>query len=201
MWWLYLIVPGIGALIGWLTNKIAIYLIFRPYNPVKIPIINYQFFGMIPKNRGRIAEDVGALVEVDLLPIDDLLDKVKNPELQTKLIEGLAITLYQHLMDRLPISLPLGMKNIVFQQVQDVVRRESPAIIAKLLEDFREELKDNISLRQLVEEKINSYDLRQLESIILKIVARELRHIELLGAVVGFLIGLVQVVVIRLLNP
>ena len=155
---------------------------------------------MIPKNRGRIAQDVGALVEVDLLPIDDLLEKVKNPELQTRLIDGLAITLYQHLMDRLPIALPLGIKDIVFQQVQDVVRRESPAIIAKLLEDFKEELKDNISLKKLVEEKVNSYDLRQLESIILKIVARELRHIELLGAVVGFLIGLVQLGLIWLLG-
>ncbi|HHT62958.1 MAG TPA: DUF445 family protein, partial [Clostridia bacterium] len=42
------------------------------------------------------------------------------------------------------------------------------------------------------QEKLNSYDLHELERVILLIASRELKHIEILGAVLGFAIGLVQ---------
>ena len=37
-----LILAIIGGLIGYITNVIAIKLIFRPINPIKIPILKYR---------------------------------------------------------------------------------------------------------------------------------------------------------------
>jgi uncharacterized membrane protein YheB (UPF0754 family) len=44
----------------------------------------------------------------------------------------------------------------------------------------------------MVEDKINSLDIAELEGMILDIASRELKHIELLGGVLGFLIGIIQ---------
>lgn len=50
-----LILAVIGGFIGYVTNVVAIRLIFRPIEPIKIPILNIEIVGLIPKRR---AEDI-----------------------------------------------------------------------------------------------------------------------------------------------
>ncbi|MBS4026503.1 MAG: DUF445 family protein [Clostridia bacterium] len=193
---LMIVVPLLGALIGWLTNKIAIMLIFRPYKPIKIPILNYSIEGLLPKRRSRIAIDIGKMVEQDLLPVDDLLAKLTEPQLQKRLIEGLAMAIYQHLLERCPVALPLSVRNVVFQQVKEVVRREAPSLLYKLTASVQHEIKEQVSFQELVREKIEALEIRELEKLLVRIVSKELKHIEILGGILGFMIGLIQVLVI-----
>ena len=51
-----IILPIIGALIGWVTNVLAIRLIFRPINKIHIPIIGLNIQGLIPKRKVEIAK-------------------------------------------------------------------------------------------------------------------------------------------------
>jgi uncharacterized membrane protein YheB (UPF0754 family) len=195
-----IVVPLLGALIGWLTNKIAIMLIFRPYQPIKIPILNYSIEGLLPKRRSRIAIDIGKMVEQDLLPVDDLLAKLTEPQLQKRLIEGLAIAIYQHLVERCPVVLPLSVWNVVFQQVQEVVRREAPSLLNKLTASVQHEIKEQVSFQELVREKIEALEIRELEKLLVRIVSKELKHIEILGGIIGFMIGFIQVLVIMVIG-
>ena len=50
----------------------------------------------------------------------------------------------------------------------------------------------------MVEEKVAAFPVEKLEKLVLQVASRELRAIEWLGAVLGILIGLAQVVVIGL---
>jgi uncharacterized membrane protein YheB (UPF0754 family) len=45
----------------------------------------------------------------------------------------------------------------------------------------------------LIEAKLNQFPLEDLERVVFKVAAREIRHIEVTGAVLGFLIGVLQV--------
>ena len=56
--------------------------------------------------------------------------------------------------------------------------------------------KDRINIQEIVKDKINELDLYKLEEIILSIVKKELKHIETLGLVLGFFIGLVQGIIV-----
>ncbi len=49
-----LILTIVGGLIGWITNILAIKLLFRPIKPVKIPILNIEILGLIPKRKNEI---------------------------------------------------------------------------------------------------------------------------------------------------
>lgn len=62
-----------GAIIGGITNGIAIKMLFRPLNPVKIGKYTLPFTpGVIPKERKRIAQKVGQVVSEELLNEDVL---------------------------------------------------------------------------------------------------------------------------------
>ena len=57
-----LILTIVGGLIGWITNILAIKLMFRPINPIKIPILNIEILGLIPKRKNEIATNIGEVI-------------------------------------------------------------------------------------------------------------------------------------------
>ena len=65
----------VGGIIGWITNLLAIKMIFRPLKPIKIPLINYELVGLIPKRRREIAASIGEVIETELLSTKEILEK------------------------------------------------------------------------------------------------------------------------------
>ncbi|SKA84777.1 Uncharacterized membrane protein YheB, UPF0754 family [Caloramator quimbayensis] len=70
------IIPAlVGALIGYITNYLAIKMLFRPYEEVKILGFKIPFTpGLIPKEKNRIAKSVGEAVGVHLLTSDTIVE-------------------------------------------------------------------------------------------------------------------------------
>ena len=65
--------PLIGAVIGYVTNWIAVKMMFRPLKPIKIGEFTFPFTpGIIPKNKERIAESIGNAINENLLTTDTL---------------------------------------------------------------------------------------------------------------------------------
>ena len=85
---------------------------------------------------------------------------------------------------------------MIIDLLDKIIAQESPKIIEQLFKSGGEYLTNEIHISQIVEDKINAFDLKQLEDMIKGISAPELTFIEVLGGVMGFLIGLVQVVII-----
>lgn len=69
-----IIVLAVGACIGYVTNFIAVKMLFRPYKPVMIGKFRIPLTpGVIPKNRERIAKACGKAIEGSLLTADDIM--------------------------------------------------------------------------------------------------------------------------------
>lgn len=65
--------PLVGALIGWLTNALAVKMLFHPYKPWHIGKIRLPLTpGIIPRRRHELAKAIGRAVEEKLLTYDDL---------------------------------------------------------------------------------------------------------------------------------
>lgn len=74
-----LIMVAVGALIGGLTNSIAIKMLFRPYKAIYIGKWRVPFTpGLIPKRRMELAEQLGKLVVNHLLTADGLKQKLES---------------------------------------------------------------------------------------------------------------------------
>ncbi len=201
MLWIWVaLLPVISALIGWLTNVLAVRLLFRPYQPVRLPLLGYRFQGMLPKYRRELAANVGRLIETELLPLDRLLAHPHSEEMRKELIQVTELTVRARAMDRLPAFLPSSLKRTVGNLLAEQVHKELPALLDELLKRSAQKLKEEFQLGRLVEERLNEFELQKLEEIVLQAAGRELRHIEILGGVIGFLIGLLQAGLMLFLN-
>lgn len=64
----FVVGPVVGAAIGGITNGIAIKMLFRPINPIKIGNFTLPFTpGVIPKEKERIARKIGEVISKELL--------------------------------------------------------------------------------------------------------------------------------------
>lgn len=73
--------PLLGALIGYVTNALAIRMLFRPLKEIRVFGIRLPFTpGVIPRRRGSLAESIGRMVSQRLLTKEAVLAKVDSPE-------------------------------------------------------------------------------------------------------------------------
>ena len=192
----FITIPLISALIGWITNVLAIVLLFRPRRPVNLLV--YKMQGLLPKRQSELAVKLGELVENELLSLDDVFDKINGPEVQEKLIRKLSEIMRDKLEGLLPRIIPPKLTQLIVDAMEKLLLQEAPNIVKEILESGKGYLTEEIQISKIVEEKVNAFDLQELEDIIRGISSEEIKFIEVLGGVVGLLIGIVQVVILWL---
>ena len=79
--WKYIVTPVIGAIIGYVTNWIAVKMLFRPRQEIRIFGKRLPFTpGVIPRGQGRLARAVGEVVETQLLTPEFMGEKLLSKE-------------------------------------------------------------------------------------------------------------------------
>lgn len=80
--------PLIGAAIGYVTNWIAVKMLFFPLNPVKIGKFTLPFTpGVIPKNKERLAQAIGNSISDNLVNADTLKDALLSDSMKADVRE------------------------------------------------------------------------------------------------------------------
>lgn len=193
-----LTIPFISALIGYITNVVAIKLLFWPQQPINLGLL--RLHGLLPKRQADIATSIGELVEEQLLSLNDVIDRINTPEVREKLVVSLNSVMRDKLNGLLPRFIPPRVVQIIADSLEKLLRQEADQIISQVVESGRDYLTSEVQIKQMVADKINEFDLDQLEEIIRGISSTELRFIEILGGVLGFIIGTVQVGILLLFS-
>ena len=82
----YLIGPAVGAVIGYITNDIAIRMLFRPHQAKYILGVHVPFTpGIIPKEKARIAGAIGKAVSENLMNREVLENSLLSDDMMSKL--------------------------------------------------------------------------------------------------------------------
>lgn len=186
-----LILTIVGGLIGWITNILAIKLLFRPIKPIKIPILNIEILGLIPKRKNEIAANIGEVISYELLSMDDILNQAFNSSNGENFNSYLIDKIKNIINEKLNI-IPMPFRMMATPYIDEILNKEVPSAINEISSDLSVKAKENVNIQEIVEEKINELDLEQLEEIIIKVAKKELKHIEILGLVLGTVIGLLQ---------
>ncbi|MGE5390073.1 MAG: DUF445 domain-containing protein [Deltaproteobacteria bacterium] len=188
----------ISTFIGYLTNVVAVKMLFLPRQPVNLYF--YELWGLLPKRRAEVAIALGELVEQQLLSVDDIFDKINTPEMREKIVAQLVGLIRDKLNGMLPRIIPGKVMQIINDTLEKVIRQEAEDIIHEVIESGREYLTKEIQIKKIVEDKVNGFDLKQLEDMILGVSSPEIRFIEIMGGVLGFIIGLGQVAILLLMR-
>ena len=190
-------IPLVGALIGYVTNWLAVKMIFRPRRPIRLLGISWQ--GLVPRRQPELAASIGHTVQRHLISHDDLRRILEKPSVQQTIEKALHEKIASFLDLRVGQIHPMlgtflrgSLRDKLEGMVIDELRRSLVEFSGQLLD----RLEDEIDFQRIVEEKVRAFDLDRLESIIQGIAHRELKSIEWAGALLGGLIGLAQLAIL-----
>lgn len=196
----WILLPLVGALIGWFTNLLAVRMIFRPRDPVTIPLLGLQVQGLLPRRQADLARSVGHVVEKDLLPVDQLLDLLEIDRYRERVLEHVVSQVDQRLENGWSRYLPEAIRRSIAAYARAAVARETALIIDEVGARLIEDLRDRVKVAPLVESQMARFQTDELERLVWMVAGRELRWIEYLGAILGFLIGLGQAALLAALG-
>ena len=198
--WL-LLIPFISAFIGWFTNWIAIKMLFHPKEPKKI--LGLTFHGIFPKRQKQFAEKLGKLVSNELLSFEDIEKKITQKENLDKIMPHVETYVDSFLKNKLSETFPvlsmfIGDKTL--NQLKDAFMGELRTIFPEVMKKYMVNLKTDLDLETIVVKKVESFSSDKLESILNDIMKKEFKFVEIIGGVLGFIIGLFQVLLTLLTN-
>ncbi len=139
--WLTLVaIPVIAAVIGYFTNRVAIWMLFRPHTEKRIMGLKIPFTpGLIPARRLEIAERLGVAIAKHLLTEEAISARLDTPEIHAKIEEIVSSYLDEWLTKELgPLEtlIPSELKEMVYQRMGELM----PLLLDELalvLEDER----------------------------------------------------------------
>lgn len=198
----FILMIFVGSIIGWFTNYLAIKLLFRPYNE-----INFFFFkiqGLIPKRKAEITQNIASTIEEELISISDITNRLKNTNIS---IEDIQKILDKIVNEKLKNKI-LNENPLFSMFLSDSLINKIKVYIAKIIYENKEEIileiiklvEEKIDLKKIMLEKMEDFSLEEAERIILKVAKKELKHIELIGGVLGGIIGAIQFFLVKLLS-
>lgn len=191
--------PFIGALIGWLTNYVAIKMLFKPREEVRILFFPLQ--GVFPKRQKEFARRLGQIVSEELLSVEDLTAHLKEKATSESTLNHIALRLEEGIAKRLPRAFPMlamMMSTDMAGKIKDFLLAQIGSLNEELIDRLSCELEDELDVHRMVEEKVAAFSSDKLEEILLAIMRREFRFVEMVGAALGFFIGAAQLVLLSL---
>lgn len=193
----WILLPGVGALIGYGTNYLAVRMIFRPIKPVRC--LGFTLQGLVPRRQAELAASIGRVVGDHLFSHDDMVDALAHIDLgalvNVAFDKGLAPKIAE--LQRLPL---VGAF-LTQERIEDLRAAAIRGVVSRkdeVLAGIETAVRDGIDVQAVVERKVAAFEVTKLERLILEVASRELRAIELLGGVLGLVVGLVQAAILTI---
>ena len=190
----YILPLLLSCFTGWFVIWICIKLLFRPLKPVSFAGLKIQ--GILPANQQLIAQKIGILVSTQLFSFDTLQQKVTDPENFNKLKPEIETHIDSFSRDRLKETFPMlpmliGDKTIT--QLKTAFLTELETLFPNLMKSYVANLEKDFDIEKEVSEKIAGFSIDKAEDLIYKSAKKQLTKIQLFGAVIGFLMGLMHI--------
>ncbi len=187
----------IGAMIGWITNFIAIKMLFRPYKEVNF--IFFKIQGLLPKRRNEIGNSIAEVVNNELVSVKDIISKISPEDIEENI--GLIVDriLESRLKEEIVKNFPMAaffLSDSMLEKIKHIIKQSILDHKEEMINVFAEYLENKVDIKSIIVEKVNGFSLEKIEEIIITLAKKELKHIEYIGAVLGGIIGLVQFAVV-----
>jgi uncharacterized membrane protein YheB (UPF0754 family) len=185
--------PIISALIGWITNYLAVKMLFHPKFPLKI--LGITIHGVFPKRQKQIAKKLGDLVANELFSISDLKVEVESmiatEETMDLIGKKIEKTIRNKLVQNFPM-LSMFLTDEMVEKVTNLFKTELQEFLIETAQGIGSKIEEKVSIEKIVREKVEAFSTDKLEEILYSIMKKEFRFIEITGAILGFLIGCIQ---------
>ncbi|MEU3625260.1 DUF445 domain-containing protein [Amycolatopsis coloradensis] len=195
-WPVYVSMPFIAALIGYVTKRVAIEMMFKPVDFVGVkPFFGWQ--GVLPANAERMAATATEMLTNNLVDPKEIFARLDPAQVAKEIeqpllrvIEDVTREVMEQYQPRLWEVLP----NTAQQMLLNRVQAEAPRAITKIMGEIAENIEDVLDLKHMVVTNLVR-DKALLNRLIRDISRPEMRFIARSGIVFGFSLGCVQLLV------
>jgi len=187
-----LLIPLVSAVVGWVTNYLAVKMMFYPiqFIGIKAPYLGWQ--GLIPQKRRKMAEISVDLVLGKLLSVQELAGRLEPKKVSDAIERRLKQVLKRIINDVMQESaptvwaaLPAQGKNLVYARVE----ADIPNVVDKMVRDFQHNVIEILDIKELVVEYLSDHPAL-INEIFLTAGNKEFPFIIRSGFYFGFLLGL-----------
>ena len=188
-----LVMVLISGAIGWITNWVAIKMLFRPHKEINFGLFKIQ--GLIPKRKAEIGTGIASIIQNELISVKDVISNIDREEFSKRLNSLIDDVLDKNLKKKVKEKFPLLQMFFTDKVAKDVGNTIKDIVMEnqkKIFEIFSNYAEENIDFEVIISDKISNFSLDTLEEIITLLANKELKHIEVIGAILGMLIGAVQ---------
>ena len=189
----FLVMILISGAIGWITNWVAIKMLFRPHREINFGLFKIQ--GLIPKRRAEIGSGIANIIQNELISVKDVISNIDREEFSKRLNALIDEVLDKNLKKKVKEKFPFLQMFFTDKIAKDIGNTIKDIIMGnqeKIFEIFSNYAEENIDFEVIISDKISNFSLDKLEEIITFLAKKELKHIEVIGAILGMLIGAVQ---------
>ena len=183
----------ISGAIGWITNWVAIKMLFRPHREINFGLFKIQ--GLIPKRKAEIGSGIANIIQNELISVKDVISNIDREEFSKRLNKLIDEVLNKNLKKKVKEKFPFLQVFFTDKVAKDIGNAIKSIIMEnqeKIFEIFSNYAEENIDFEIIIADKISNFSLDKLEEIITLLAKKELKHIEVIGAVLGMIIGAVQ---------
>ncbi len=124
--------------------------------------------------------------------VTEIIAVIRSPQVK-KMLENVVVNTVEKKLLAKPIGpltaiFPSGVRksfaDYLLQQLSTLLIREIPGLV------------DSLNIEQIVTRKVDSLDLLRLEGLLMSIMEEQFKYINIFGALLGFLIGLLNLIVL-----
>lgn len=135
---------------------------------------------------------------IEMFLTDELLQAVLSPvgaEIQAYIAENGEEFIAPYIEQKLSDSVEMPLADIIegFGIDRDTLKKAFIALYKKAVSGCAENLMSLLDLSGIVEEKINAMSADELEALVMSVMKKELNTIVNLGALIGFILGLLNI--------
>jgi uncharacterized membrane protein YheB (UPF0754 family) len=167
--------PVAGALVGYVTNWIAIKLLFEPAEPVEIGPLTVQ--GLFESRQKEVSEEFGHFMESRVLSSPMLLDALANQNEQE---------LFEFLRRQLPYPIPEKVVRAAMQAIRNVA--SNPEEHAEIHNYVQRQL----DIEETLSRRLKRLSPKNFENLLHPVFQEDENILIMVGGVLGAIAGLLQ---------
>lgn len=198
------VIPIFGGLTGWLTDWLALKLIFEPAQPKRYLGV-FPWHGLFMKRRDEVAKDYAALVSDEILTPANIIRGILQGPSSDRLYDLVQKHIQAAVDQQAGIARPLVVFRVGSRNYQDMKKTVAAKVMQRApeaLTHVQDYAYDAMDLKNTLTEKVQKLSDLEFENLLRPIFKAEEWKLIMAGAVLGFLVGELQVqVMLPMMTP
>lgn len=192
-------IPFVTALIGWLTNWVAIKMLFRPRDACRV--LGLEMQGLIPRRQDELGHKLGEIIETELINAHTIRAQLDHIDFK-QYLEAFTHRLIRYNLAKKLSTIPLVgsmINDATLDMLEGMAIEAMQQEVTPIKDKIAHDLESHLDIKAVVHQRIAAFEIDKLEGIIAHVAKKEFRAIEILGGVLGFVVGLAQVAILLLI--